>query len=191
MKSKFIIGVLAFFTVLSCSSSDVSKARVNKILEKLNDHEAKIEVLIDGKDFYPETSVFQGELTVFNSFFRVSLFDQYRSNVVLAFGGEHWYKEKPIEKTVFKDNQINASVMIGRIKDEKKNLGEGYLMTEGHIKVISLNKERAVISLTGKVGLYQMQNEPTQWNTLKALIVIKKPLFKMQDVKETDLFYQQ
>lgn len=64
-------------------------------------------------------------------------------------------------------------------------------MTEGHIKVISLNKEKAVISLTGKVGLYQMQNEPTQWNTLKALIVIKKPLFKMQDVKETDLFYQQ
>lgn len=177
-----------FFFLLVCFSACSDKINTDQLYQSLQDNQAKAIILIDDKAFYPSESVFSGDITALKTFFRFSIFDQFQSNIVIAFGGENWYVQKPMIKQVFIDNQVAASVMVGKIKDKAKALGEGYLMTEGTISVESFSKEKIVIRLRGKVGKYEHQREPTKWNRLEGAIVFRKPNINIQGLSEKDLF---
>ncbi len=165
------------------------KKDYKKEFELLRPGEARISVKIDNQSFYPEESIFKGEISIFDTFFRLNVFDQFESNVVISFGGQNWYKEKPVRKEVFIDNQVAASVLIGKLQQDDHTKGIGYLMTEGEITVEALSEEKMIMHLKGKVGRYEVQREPEKWNEMEATILYKKPDMKIQATNKKDIFY--
>lgn len=182
----FAVLFLSFF-LCSCGSS--TEKEIESTFASLKDGQAKVLISIDDKAFYLPESIFFGDVQVFDNSFRLNVYDQFESNLVVSFGGNQWYEKKPISKQVFANNQISASVMIGKLIDKKKLIGEGYLMTDGEIKIKSFSREKLVLELTGKVGRYQTEREPEKWNTLTGLIIYKKPKLVIQDLTESQLFY--
>lgn len=158
--------------------------------EQIKPGEAGVSVTLDGKSFYAADSRFTGDITAFPSMFRVSLFDQYQSNVVIAFGGDGWPNQKPIERSVFVDNQVAASVMIGKLIDAEQQKGEGYLMTDGKIRITSWTKDRLEIHIDGQVGLYQHQQEPDRWIPAQLIIRYKNPPCRWQGIDPTSVYYE-
>lgn len=185
IKLKSIIIIFFCGALLACDSG----VNTEEILKSLNGGEGKILIKIDGKEYYPKESIFKGELTVLEGFFRTSLFDQFESNVVIAFGGDKWYANKPIKKQIFIDNQVAASVMIGKLINKEKQLGEGFLMTEGEITVMSLSEEKFVMRFEGKVGKYDVQREPEKWNALEGWIIIKNPKITLQGLSKEQVYF--
>lgn len=185
MKLKNILIILICSAFFACDSG----VNTDEVLKSLKSGEGKILIKIDGKEYYPKESIFKGELTVLEGFFRTSLFDQFESNVVIAFGGDKWYANKPIKKQVFIDNQVAASVMIGKLINKEKQLGEGFLMTEGEITVMSLSEEKFVMRFDGKLGKYDVQREPEKWNIVEGWIIIKNPKITLQGLKSEEVYF--
>lgn len=172
------------FGLLSCQSDKGIS------WDQIQPGEAGLSVYLDGKPFYPETSRFKGDVTAFPNQFRMSLFDQYQSNVVIAFTGNDWYRQKPIDRSVFIDNQVAASVLIGKLLDPKEQKGEGYLMTDGKIKINSWTAERMEMHIEGLVGLYQHQQEPDRWIPTKVIVRYKNPPCQWQGIDPSTVYYE-
>lgn len=181
--------VLYFLSIFVLFNSCNVKKEYTEEFKLLRPGEARIAVHIDKESFYPEESIFKGEISIFDTFFRLNVFDQFESNVVISFGGQNWYKEKPIRKQVFIDNQVAASVLIGKLEKDDHTRGIGYLMTEGEITVDALSEERMIMHLKGKAGRYEVQKEPDKWNDLDVTILYKKPVMKLQAANKEDIFY--
>lgn len=176
-----LIGILSFACKPSVSQDD--------ILNSLKDGQARIRVTIDGQPFYPDSSVFTGTVSASDRFFKISLFDQFDSNVIVAFNGERWYSNKPFSKPLYANNQLNASVMMGRITDKANQYGVGYLMTDGLITVDHLSREKIIIHIEGKGGKYAHMAMPEKWNDITADIIYKRPPVKLESLPEASVFF--
>lgn len=172
-------------TLFSCES----KINTDEILQSLKDKQTKAIIKIDGKNFYPSQSIFQGSIEARDNSFRLNITDQFDSNIILEFTADNWYKIKPIKRQIFLDNQIAASVMIGKLRDKVKRIGDGYLMTEGEISIESFSKEKCAIRLKGKIGKYEFMREPVKWNRLEGIIIFKKPAIVLQNVNEGEVYF--
>lgn len=184
-----MLRLLFFFSILSlcffgCQREDGIP------WEKIQPGEAALSVYLDGKPFYPESSRFTGEITAFPNQFRASFFDQFQSNVVISFSGDDWHRQKPIDRQVFHENQIAASVMIGKLIDPAQQKGEGYLMTDGKIQVKSWTPERLEMHIEGLVGLYQHQQEPDRWIPARLILRYKNPPCVWQGIDPTSVYYE-
>jgi hypothetical protein len=180
----WLFGLLTLCLLACRTESDA-----DKLYASLKPGQARVSIQLDGQDFYPSQSIFGGQVDVFNSFLRLNLSDQFESNIIASFSGDDWYKQKPVKRQVFIDNQVSASVMIGRLTDKVKRRGEGYLMTDGLITVETMSDAKLVMRLTGKVGKYEYQRMPEKWNELKGLIVIRNPTYRFRDVTKKDVYF--
>lgn len=184
---KLICLIALCLGTLACSNQNQD---YEKVYESLKEGESKILVSIDNEDFYRKESIFKGEVTVTNNFLHLNFFDQFESNVILVLGGDNWFMYKPVKKIVTVENSMNASVMIGKIIDKAQHKGRGYLMTDGTIEVKTLTQDKIIIELNGKVGRYMGERDPSKWNSLKSVIICKKPQIKLQGVTPEKVYYE-
>lgn len=178
-----------FSLVALCLSACHREPTVEEVYSSLKPGQGKVSIQLDNNAFYPAESLFSGQVDVFDTFFRLNLSDQFESNIIVSFSGDGWYKTKPIKQPVFIDNQVVASVMIGRLTDKINRRGEGFLMTDGEITIEALSDTKLVLRLTGKVGKYAFQRTPSKWNTVTGLIVIKDPKLRFRDITRKDVFF--
>jgi hypothetical protein len=89
----FIIGILLL--VSGCTISDKFKA--DEVYNQLKDDQAKIILKVKGSNFYKQESIFHGHLEIVEKSFTINYFDQFDSNVMIHFGADKWYEEKPLK----------------------------------------------------------------------------------------------
>ena len=181
----FIIGILLL--VSGCTISDKFKA--DEIYNQLKDDQAKIILHIKGSNFYKEESIFHGHLEIVEKSFTINYFDQFDSNVMIHFGADKWYEEKPIKAPIRMFNSYTSTVMFGKIKDKAKRRGEGYLMSQGLLTFKSLNKDKIVIEVVGKAKKYPNVGETDPAFEVEGIIVCKKPKIAFLDVNEANTLY--
>ncbi|MFN3784780.1 MAG: hypothetical protein ACK4R6_12755 [Spirosomataceae bacterium] len=192
MMKNLLLLTLFLFTLVSCQNkkeNDIDQSLIDDTLKSLKKGETKILLELDGKPFYQEDHIFKGDVTLFDNLFRFSLFDQYESNVIVAVSANGWYQQKPISRQIIQNDQKTASVMIGKLIDKENNVGEGYLMTDGKIDFISLNKSKTVLKITGLVGKYNAQRMPDKWQKLEGYIILKEPTIILSNLEEKQVFY--
>ena len=184
--------IILFFisSFFSCHSPKIDKAKVEDILKTLKDGQAKIIVKIDGEDFYVDESVFIGEISVYQNSFRMNVTDQFESNVILSFSQNNWnVAQKPIKQKVTVENQVNASVMVGKVKDKIKRLGEGYLLAEGEMTLETLTKERCILRFGGTITKFENMNNKSKWQKAEGIVIYKTPKIILQNLKESEVYF--
>jgi len=181
----FIIGILLL--VSGCTISD--KFKVDEVYNQLKDDQAKIILHIKGSNFYKEESIFHGHLEIVEKSFTINYFDQFDSNVMIHFGADKWYEEKPIKAPIRMFNSSTSTVMFGKIKDKAKRKGEGYLMSQGLLTFKSLNKDKIVIEVVGKAKKYPNVGETDPAFEVEGIIVCKKTKIAFLDVNEANTLY--
>lgn len=192
MMKKIVLLTLLQIILFSCqkkNENDIDHSLIESTLKSLKTGETKVLLELDGKPFYSEDNVFKGDATLFDNMFRFSLFDQYESNIIVAISANEWYKQKPISKQIIQNDQKAATVMIGKLIDKEKNIGEGYLMTEGKIDFVYLNKSKTVLKISGLVGKYNAQRMPDKWQKLEGYIIQKEPNMVLSNLSENQVFY--
>lgn len=177
--------LIAFALVNSCSTDKHEQ----EIYESLKVNESKFIFKLDGKDFYPTESIFSGHLEILEKSFTISYFDQKESNVMIHFGGDKWYVDRPIKIPVKLLNSYTSTLMFGRIKDKEKRLGEGYLMSEGFITFKTLTKDKIILHVDGKAKKYPQVNPEDKDYDVQAIIVCKKPKIDFLEINEKEAFY--
>lgn len=161
---------------------------IDEIYNQLNDNQAKVIYKIDGKEFYPSQSIFLGEVNVSDQLLSVTLVDQFQDQTIISFGGDKWYSRLPSRKEIFADNQVNAGVKMGKLVDREKMVGEGYMMSEGSVTLIELTEDKIIMKIYGKVGKYSDFQQPSEYYKVEGTVVFRKPLFRLGNVTEKDLF---
>lgn len=190
MKSYIYIIAFVCSVFYSCSSPQkTDKTNIDKIYNSLKDGQTKAIIKIDGKEFYSKESIFTSDIIADNTFFRANLFDQFESNLIINFGTERWHATKPYTLKLQETQAIEGSLMIGKIADKEKRTGEGYLMTEGEMRLEAFSKEKCVVIVNGKVGKFDGQSTPEKWLTVEAIIVSKKPKTTLVNLKEEGLYF--
>jgi hypothetical protein len=152
---KYLIAMLYATLLFSCTSSHNSEiGEINTTLASLKDNQAKIELEIDGKQFYAETSVFQGSGYVDERGIKISLKDQSMGNVIVSLEGNSWFKNKPY-KIEFKDGYPTSSTMgsflMGKINNTSENRGEGYVLYNGFFEIKYISKDAFVVYVKGNL----------------------------------------
>jgi hypothetical protein len=186
-----ILLLLSCIIIASCTQTQkgFNKKEIDQIYNSLKDKEAKAIIRIDGKAFYPNKSIFNADLRITDHFFKINLFDQFESNIVVNMGGENWYSTKPYSVKLIPNTPIEGGLMIGKLVDKINRNGEGYLMTEGEITMESLSKEKCIISVKGKIGKYNALTAPQTWNNIEGIIICKKPSINIQNLTESQVFF--
>lgn len=166
-----------------------SDAEVTRYFDELRDGEGIIKVKINGNDFYGTQNRFKGEVYVLSQVFRLNVFDQYKSNFIFSFEEKDDYKVKPYFKKLYAENQIAASIMMGRLADTTSTQGEGYVMTEGDIKVVTIHEKKLMIHFKGKGAKFESFNAPEKWDQIEGWVLFKRPVYKLEGVMPENLFY--
>lgn len=190
---KYLLIVIGISVLNGCSSQ--SKEEDNKqyqtIYQSLKDNQTKFVIKLDGNDFYSSESIFSGHLEMLLGSFTMSYFDQFDSNVMVHFGGQNWFKGRPISSSIKLDNGYSSNVMFGKITNKEEKLGAGYLMSEGTITFKVFTKEKFVIVIEGKAKKYPKVEPSDTTYDVKAIIVSKNPKFDVVDIDGKKSFYGQ
>lgn len=188
---KYVTFLILMISFLSCSSSEEEEAKMHQtILQSLKDNQSKFNIKLNGDDFYKQESIFNGHLEILEKTFTISYFDQFESNVMIHFGGNKWYAGRPIKIPVKLESGYSSNVMIGRMKDKEKRLGEGYLMAEGFLTFKCFTKEKIIMTLEGKAKKYPKVDAASPSFDVKGTIVIKNPKINFLSVDEKAAFYE-
>ena len=182
---KAVVLVFVGTVFAACTAENTTES----IYKTLKEGQAKVIIRINGEPFYADSSVFTGSVDVNDQFFKMNLFDQFESNVVVGFGSPNWYAKHPIERKMIPGSQMEANVMIGKMVDRINRYGTGYLMAEGVVLVRSLSDEKIIMHFQGKVGKYSTMNDPQTWRIAEGDIIYRKPKIVITDVKKTDVYY--
>lgn len=177
---------LFFFIAIfisSCTSSDD-----DKMYEQLGENQAKAIYKIDGKEFYPQESIFRGEVSTSDKLLSITLIDQFDGRSIISFGGDDWYLSIPSKKDVFSNDQVNAGVKMGKLTNREKMIGEGMILSEGTMTLEEFSKDKIVIKVQGKVGKYSDFEQPTEFKNFDGTIIYKKPVFNLLSITEEELF---
>ncbi len=178
--------VLIAFGLLNACSTDKHE---QEVYESLKNNQSKFIFKVDGKDFYPTESIFEGHLEIVEKSFTISYFDQFDSNVMIHFGGPKWYSDRPIRVPIKLINNYTSTLMFGKIKDKEKRLGEGYLMAEGYITFKTLTKDKIILKVEGKAKKYPNVNKEDKDYDVQAIIICKKPKIDFLEINEKEAFY--
>ncbi len=189
---KYLSAFLVLGVFNACSSSNKEDDQMYQtIYQSLKDNQSKFVFKLDGSDFYNAESVFNGHLEIVHNSFTINFSDQFDSNVMIHFGGYEWYKEHPVVVPIKLDNSYSSNVMIGRIRDKEKQLGDGYLMSEGTITIKTLTKEKIVIEIVGKAKKYPKVDATDPSFGVKGTVVCKNPNIDFLSIDEKAAFYGQ
>jgi hypothetical protein len=189
---KYLSFVIIFGIFNGCSSSNKEDEQIYQTLyQSLKDNQSKFVFKLDGKEFYNTESVFNGHLEIVHNSFTINFSDQFDSNVMIHFGGYEWYKEHPVVVPIKLDNSYSSNVMIGRIKDKEKQLGDGYLMSEGTITIKTLTKQKIVIEIAGRAKKYPKVDAADPSFEVKGTVVCKNPNIDFLSIDEKAAFYGQ
>jgi len=178
--------VLFIFCFVSACSTDRHE---QEIYNSLKDNQSKFIFKVEGKDFYRPESIFSGHLEIVEKSFTINFFDQFDSNVMIHFGGDKWYANRPIRVPLKLINNYSSTIMFGRIKDKAKRLGIGYLMSDGFLSITALSKEKIIIKIEGKAKKYPEVDEDDPEYDVQAFLVCKKPNIDFLDVNEKEAFF--
>jgi hypothetical protein len=186
----FLSKALSFIIccVFLLSSCDSASSEQEKIYESLKENQAHITYKIEGKDFYPDESVFSGEVSITGTLMSMTLVDQFEGMTIISFGGEKWYGHIPVAKKLFDKEQVNGGIRMGKLVDKKRLIGLAYMMSEGEILLESFSKEKIVIKIKGKVGKYSDFRQPESYQAVEGTVIYKRPLFRLGGITEKELF---
>lgn len=175
----------------ACSSNKEDEQMYQTIYQSLKDNQSKFVFKLNGSDFYNAESIFNGHLEIVHNSFTINFSDQFDSNVMIHFGGYEWYKQHPVVVPIKLDNSYSSNIMIGRIRDKVKQLGDGYLMSEGTITIKTLTKEKIVIEIVGKAKKYPKVDAASPSFDVKGVVVSKNPTIDFLSIDEKAAFYSQ
>lgn len=189
---KYLLAFLIMGIFNACSSTKKEDEQMYQtIYQSLKDNQSKFVFKLNGSEFYNAESIFNGHLEIVHNSFTINFSDQFDSNVMIHFGGYEWYKEHPVVVPIKLDNSYSSNVMIGRIKDKEKQLGDGYLMSEGTITIKTLTKEKIVIEIVGKAKKYPKVDAESPSFDVKGVVVCKNPNIDFLSIDEKAAFYGQ
>ncbi|MCP9763150.1 hypothetical protein EGI31_09295 [Lacihabitans soyangensis] len=182
---KFFLALFGVATLLSCGQgSESDNQKIQGILDKLKTNQAIINLSIDNKQFYADTTIFVGNGVVDEKGIKVSLMDKDFGNVIVSIEGDTWYKAKPymVEfKNGYPTGSNMGSFLVGKITSLKENKGEGYLLSDGFFEIKYLSKEVMVVNVRGSL------KQPFGNSTLSPIegyIIWKVPGYSFESINE-------
>jgi hypothetical protein len=184
MKNILMI-LMTAITLLACKNQKTDRLQLQQEITQLKDSTAIVRVSIDHENFYPESSTFTGRISLADNMFRVDLFDQYEGNTMMIFQGKIPYGNKALKFVVTPENRDLNSVMMGKVIDKEKNLGSGYVMTEGTVKVLSMSRNHVILELSGKMMHYASKKVVACSGNL----LFSKPTYLISNLKDEEIFY--
>lgn len=182
---KYTLCLIAFI-FLGCQNNNIDS---NQVLKVLKDQQARAIIKIDGKDFYPNESIFKGNIQVYDNSFRLNLNDQFDSNVIFTIAGDKWYETKPLKRQITIENQTSGSLMVGKMKDRIQHTGEGYLMTQGEVEIEAFTDEKFIVKFEGKISKYEFLQDSSKWNQFEGVIIMKKPEVILQNITKDKVYF--
>lgn len=187
-KQVFLLIMAVAAVISSCGKRDSDEAIAEKYLQSLGENEARLLVRIGGKEFYPEASVFGGQVLLSDNILNMSLTDQFGGKVMISLAKEKWYEQSPIRDRIASDGPGATSLKIGKIIDKQQMIGEGYMMTKGEISAPVFTKEKMIFKIKGQVGKYSDFQRPDQFLPVEGIIVYKKPAVSLGNITEKEAF---
>lgn len=179
--------MFCLFSTISCTSSS-DEIDFDAVVKNLKDHQAKVLVQIDGKEFYETDRTFSGSVMVATTSIRANLYDSLRSNVIASVMMNDWYKSKNKTYQVKAGESTHVNVLIGKITDASQNKGIGYLFMNGQCEILKFSKNILVFKFEGLTSEYMKMSTPDQWQKIKGYIVINKPDYQFLDLDEKSFF---
>ncbi len=177
--------LMTAITLLACKNQHTDRLQLQQEITQLKDSTAIVRVSIDHENFYPESSIFTGRISLADNMFRVDFFDQYEGNTMMIFQGKIPYSKKSLSFEITPENTDLNNVMLGKVIDKVQNLGSGYVMTEGTVEVLSMNRNHIILQLSGKMMHYASKKVVACSGNL----LFRKPTYLISNLKDEEVFY--
>ncbi len=190
MKNIIYLILIGVWLNTACTNTEkVDMAALSAKAEKLQDGDAAVEMIINHKSFYTSNLSFNTQVRVLPQSFKASLMDSTKGNIELEFIKKDWYQNNPISFSLVNITlgQFSADqviFMIGKLVNDATQVGEGYLLTEGKIKITELSKKRIIIELEGNLNKPGDATIPENYVPITGAIIINKPKFTSDSAED-------
>jgi len=150
---KFLSGLLLLAIAVACNTS--SNQNFEEELKVLTDNQAKVSIIINGKNFYDGQEIFTGSgYALDSSGVKISLKNQAFGNIIVSLEGQVDLNKTPLKLSFrdgFPEGSVSGSFLIGKILDSVKNTGEGYILTDGGYEILQLDNMAIIIKVKGQL----------------------------------------
>lgn len=180
--------IILFISLFSCQSGSNDSFDL-KIIENLKDKEAKVDILINGKQFYADESAFRANINAGEQFISVNMSDQFGGNLQIQLTKPNWLKNKNeairVSNSMIEGYENYGVFLIGK---RTENSLEGYVLSRGAFKWLLLSKEKAVLHCKGFVVSPQNAAIPENEIPFKGNIYFKQPVINLDGINEEAIF---
>jgi hypothetical protein len=189
MKIQLLIPSVLFVLIITASCGDNLRntPHEEQVLATLKENQAKVLLEIGGKQFYQKESLFTGNVHLEKDRVSVSISDQFDGQIILGFHSPSWYRKLPVKCELSDANRSSCRLMIGKIIDKQKRIGEGYLLHDGFIEIRQLTKDRLIVEINGKCGKYDGFELGKDLLDINGSIIFKKPNVLFLNMEWEDL----
>lgn len=187
MSKHIQVGILLYILLLwGCGTQDsklLSAEQIEKELSGLAPAQGRVRMMIGGKRFYDEASVFKNYIIATDTTLRTSLTDQFASNTIVDLYSATPIKSYPHILRIVKGNIPIGSadygeVLVGKLNKEDNKLGEGYMLSEGTITIQERSPERLIILLEGQLVKPGSAHIRENFVPVNGYIIINKPVYE-------------
>lgn len=169
MKNYYFL-FLSLLLFWGCQKSSVD---IESEYQKIKDNQTKFILNIDNKPFYETDAIFTGHLEAKNNYFVMNFVNQHGGNYILSLSDDMWFNKKGITGKLY--GAAISNLMLGKVIDREKNIGAGYLMSEGIIEPITVSKSKLIFKINGKLKKYPNVSETDPSFAVNGYIISKNP----------------
>ncbi|MGG7660986.1 hypothetical protein [Dyadobacter sp. BHUBP1] len=182
------MALICLLAAIGAGCKNAAADQAEEYFGSLNDNQAKALLTIGGKPFYPGQSVFTCQMLASSNVLSLTLTDQFDGRTMISIVKNEWYAKQPVEATIKAEGQGAASLKFGKLTDRQKLIGEGYMMTNGTISLVTLDREKMIFEIKGEAGPYSDFQAPDKLLPLEGIVICKRPAVSFGDVSEKEVF---
>lgn len=109
-----------------------------------------------------------------------------QDNILIGFTGKTLIAERPIKGKMVKGENDGFTFSIMKVTDNGMDVQLSY---EAEGEIVSLQKDKVVIKIKGKIGSSLDSEKPENWKPFDGTITLNYPVFQALDSSKEDFLY--
>lgn len=168
----------------AASGKEIDALDVNNI-EK---NSSVVEVEIDGKNISKDFENGFGNITASKETIAITVTggENGQDNILLGFTGKDLTTERPIKGKMVKGENAGFTFSTMRLVESGM---EALISMEAEGEIISMNEEKTVIRLKGKLSNTLDAENPEKWKSYEGTITLNYPIFQALGSSKEDFIY--
>lgn len=157
-------------------------------VDNVEKNKSEVNLVLDGESIDKNFENAFGSITASKETIAITITggENGQDNILIGFTGKDLIGERPIKGKMVKGENDGFTFSIMKVAD---NGMDAQLSYEAEGEIVSLQKDKIVIRVKGKIGSSLDSEKPENWKPFEGTVTLNYPVFQALDSSKEDFLY--